>query len=1092
MGRLKRMTVGFFVTMSKRLKSVGRIPKVVLKKTHHIIAGKPHQFLMNNWKWYRKWHDARYHSHIHISILVPYLFIIFAIVLFSYNRATFAADVTTTWDFTTPSSFVFDGDSIEISGTTARLKDPYSTLKPTIDLADADMTSGVKAYSSFAADETPNGGSINYRLSSDDGVSWRYWDGADWATSSTVDNANTASDVNDHILSFPVTFKGIKWQAILISDGSQQVTLNSITIIATSDVTAPNVNASSVVAKKVFGGSTIASNAWTNGSSPYFGWTAGNDTESGILGYCLYLGQDGTANPVTTKGLLGSSLIDTGGHCQFATSSASLDLAVAGVLASPLTTSTSPYYIAIKAIDKAGNLYPTTVTFQFRFDNTPPNNPGFISAPSGFINTRSATLTWPTSGSQAASDTGGSGIAGLQYQVSDTGWFGDAHNNNGDMSDLLTNDGSYTTIPHPDFYNLVDGINMVYFRTWDQAGNVSASYVSAALKINTSGSPSIPLSLTATPTDNSENVFSFSWAAPATFVGDVNSMTYCYTVNTLPSDSTCNYTAAGVTSLPDGPYATQPNSNTMYVVGRDESGNINYDTYSSVIFSADTFAPGIISNLSAADISERSTSNWRLAIAWEAPSDSGTGVNSYKIYRSTNDSDYSLAGTSTSTTYIDAGLIQQLYYYRVTACDSTNNCSADSPSVSMTPTGRFTEPANIVTQPEVSNITTKRAIIQWVTDRGSDSSVLLGTKSGEYSASEISNSDQVSAHKITLDNLVAGTTYYFKVKWTDVDSNTGESQESSFTTKPAPVVKEVTATNIAPTSATINFTSIGTAKVNLYYGMTDAFGGLKSINTSANESKYSIDISSLKDGTKYYYQLSALDSEGSKYDGNVFSFTTPALPRISNLRFQPITGQPTSTQSVTWMTNVPTTSIVTYGKTGTDGTDIQIPKFVTDHKIVINDLHDNSKYFLIAQGRDTGGNLAVSDQQVFKTALDTRPPTISDVTIQSSIVGTGSQSRGQVIVSWKTDEPATSQVGYAEGSTASVFDSKTSEDTQLTTEHTVILSDLPTSKVYSIQAMSYDKARNLSLADPQPAVVGHADESVLTIILSALQRVFGF
>ncbi len=967
---------------------------------------------------------------------------------------------------------------------------PYSNSKQTISLANAAFTSGLQSYASFSTSETVNGGSVSYRLSDDDGESWKYWDDEGWVLSASTDEANTETEINDNITSFPITFDGVKWQAILSGDGNQQVTLNSVTIEADSDLVAPETNASNIVAYKTNGGAEIGLNDWTNGGSPYFSWDPGSDVGSGILGYCLYIGLDDSANPVTTKGLFGNSPIDAGGNCQFATSSTSIDLATAGALASPLTTSNDPYYLVIKAIDKAGNVYPTTETFHFRFDNTPANNPGYITAPSGFISTKQVTMTWPTSGDQAPSDDA-SGLIGMQYRINDSEWYGDVHNGQGDMTDLLENDGSYATIETPDYNNLDEGINTVYFRTWDSAGNVTTNYVNATIKINTNSSPSEPQSLEVNVINSSTNSFSFEWNPPSSFIGDEKNLDYCYTINTLPSLSTCNYTGQGITSLPAGPYATQPGENTMYVVAKDESNNINYDSYSSVNFTATTTAPGIVGNIDIVDVSVRATSNWRLAITWDEPLDTGAGISKYKVYRSVNGTIFNLAGSSSSTTYIDAGLIQQTYYYYVIACDSTNNCSADSPTVSMLPTGKFTEPANLIGEPEVSNITTKRASIVWATDRDSDSKVAIGTESGKYSSSEIGNSDQESVHQVDLDNLAAGTTYYYKVKWTDVDGNTGTSQEFTFTTSPAPIVKEVNTTKVSLSEAVITFTSVDAYRVNLYFGETDSFGGLQSINTSSSETTYNMSIAGLKDGTKYYYQLSSFDSENSEYRGNVFSFTTPPRPRISTLTFQPIEGEPTSTQKITWSTNVPSSSTVTYGIVGTSGTDVQISKLVTSHEITINNLEDDSEYFLIAQSRDSNGNFAVSDRQVFRTALDTRPPTVSDINIENSIRGTGAEARGQIIVSWKTDEPATSQVGYAEGSAATVFNNKTSEDTQLTTEHIVIISNLPTSKVYSIQAISYDKARNIGTGEPQTSIIGRADDSILTIILDSLERIFG-
>jgi hypothetical protein len=990
----------------------------------------------------------------------------------------------------------FDGliDEIRISDTarSSFTTKPYAATAQTITLANAVRTSGVWHWDDFITSETANGGTVNYRLSDDNGTSWKYWTGSAWATSSSTSQANPVATIDANIATFPVAFQGIKWQAVLTGNGDQRVTLNSVTLQSTSDTTVPSAAPVSISALKAAGGSALATNDWTNGGSPYFSWTAGSDSQSGVKGYCAYVGTDGSADPVTTKGLLGVSPTSTGGFCQYLITGAALDLGTAGALASTLTSSNSPYYVIIKVMDNAGNVSAGSASFHFRFDNTPPTNPGFITAPSGFVSDKAVTLTWPTSGGSAPDDAN-SGLVGLQYRINSGGiWYGDSHTGAGDINDLLNNDGSYTMQASPDFPDLLEGVNTVYFRAWDQAGNVTTTYVTAAVKINTAGAPSEPQNVIATPSTNTTNAFAFSWSAPATFVGDVNNITYCYTINTAPSVATCTFTSAGVTSLGSGPYATQPGANTFYVAAKDESGNINYSSYTTVIFTANTTAPGIPLNLDIVDVSIKSTSNWRLAITWDQPTFTGAGIASYKIYRSTDDVTFAQVGTSSSTTYIDAGLTQQRYYYKVKACDSTNNCGALTGSVNMIPTGKFTSPATLVANPEVSDITTRRATITWSTDRSSDSKIAIGTSSGQYSASEIGNSTQVTAHSISLDNLSAGTTYYFVAKWTDEDGNTGTSSEFVFSTLPPPTLKEISTTFISLTSAKVQFTSKNAAKVSLLYGKNEGFGGIQTINTSTEESTYTVDLPELDDGTKYFFKLVSYDSENNSYESSVFSFTTPPRPRILNLRFQPIAGEPTSTQRVTWQTNVPATSSVTYGKVGATGVETVDPKLVTEHEITIRDLEDDSEYFLVANSRDGDGNLATSDRQIFRTALDTRPPKISNITIESSIRGTGAEARGQVIVSWHTDELATSQVAFAEGSGAASFNNRTAEDQGLSLEHIVIVSDLPTSKVYSIQPVSKDKSGNSGEGQTQSAIIGRASDNVLTIVLNSLKKVFGF
>lgn len=968
---------------------------------------------------------------------------------------------------------------------------PYLSTRQTITLNDAVRTAGIAHWDNFSANETTNGGAITYRLSADDGASWLYWNGSNWVTSNSLSEANTAGEIDGSIIDFPVTFNGLKWQAILYGDGDQRVTLNSITAESTSDVDSPSANASNLLAFKNNGGDSIAIGAWTNSGSPYFTWDAGVDSGAGIAGYCIYVGQDSGADPVTTAGLLGASPVETGGNCQFMVNSNQLDLSTSGYLQTALTTSNDPYYVSIKAIDKAGNISPNSAQFNFRFDNTPPTNPAYITAPSGFITSKDFTMTWPNSGGNGPSD-GNSGLAGLQYRIGNTTWYGDAHSGSGNIDDLLTNDGTYTTQDPIDFNNLIDGINTIYFRTWDQAGNVSNTYTTATVRINTAGAPTEPQNVNVNPTTNTNNLFAFSWDAPASYAGDENTLTYCYTVNTLPSPNTCSFTTAGITSLGAGPYATQPGSNTFYVVARDEANNINYSSYGSVTFTANTPSPGIPTNTDVVDVSVKATSNWRLAVTWDVPVVQGAGITSYRVYRSTDNTTFTQVGSSSSTTYVDSGLSQQRYYYYVRACDNTNNCGANSTTVNEVPTGRFTEPANMVSPPVVSGITTKKATITWGTDRESDSRIALGTSSGNYGPSEVAVSQQTTAHKVELDNLSAGTTYYYIAKWTDEDGNTGQSQEYVFQTSPAPSLKEITTVRVGLSSALIQFTSRDAVRASVVYGKTESFGGSVTINTSASESTYAVELNDLEDGSKYYYKIITYDNEGTAYSSSVFSFTTPARPAITNLRFQPIEGEPTSTQKVTWNTNVPANSSVSYGKLNGGSTDILDVKPVLEHEIIIRGLEDNSDYFLVAQSRDANGVLASSDRQIFKTALDTRPPKVYDVTIEPSIKGAGSDARGQVVVSWKTDEPAASQVGYTEGSDKTVFNNKTVEDSELTTEHIVIVSDLPTSRVYSIQPMSKDSSGNVGVGEVESTIVGRATDNILTIVLTSLQRIFGF
>ncbi len=938
---------------------------------------------------------------------------------------------------------------------------------------------------SWQTQPLPNQTSVTFSTrTSHDGVHW-----SEWESAGVQDEPDSTS--HTATLENPTMTRFAEVRLDLFTN-NQTVTpeVNDFSLSFLSDTIAPHQNASNIQAYRGQGGAVIADTGWSN-IAPYVTWDTAEDEADGsdIWGYCLYLGQDNSANVKTTKGLLGGSPINSYDACQYLTSATSLNLSQVDMLSQNLTSSSDSYYLLIKAIDNVGNIYDGDAeVFEFKYDNVAPKNPSFISAPAGFVSTKNVLLTWPTDGDEAASDDV-SGVAGLQYRVGPDGpWYGDGHSGAQDISDLLVNDGSYRMHETHDYPRLNEGNNVIYFRTYDVAGNISSTHSTAAVKINTSA-PSQPQNVSATPSVNEVNSFAFSWQKPASYVGSEDGLTYCYTVNVLPAANTCSF--VDTPSLAADAFATQPGANTFYVVARDESGNVNYDTYATVSFTANTAAPGAPSSIEIADISTKATSTWKLALSWEKPADTGAGIARYQVHRSTNGTSYAQIATTAGLSYVDAELSQQEYFYKMRACDSANNCGAFSTPVSNTPTGRFTTPPELISSPSVET-STRRASFYWVTDRVSDSRVQYGTESGVYMPGEIAVSDITKTHTVDVNNLDAGTTYYYRVKWTDDDGNTGVSNEYSFKTLPAPVVKSVEVVKSTLTSSIVRVVTRDATRVSLYYGKTESFGGVKSVNTSRTESTYDIQLDGLDDGSKYFFKIVTVDSDGNTYDSNrIDSFSTPPRPRISNLQFQPVEGEPTSTQKVTWTTNVATSSLVTFGQTGTAGSDVYSSGMKTKHEMVINNLADNSDYFLIAQGRDRDGNLAVSDRQVFKTALDTRPPKLSGVRIETSVTGSGQSSQGQIIVYWKTDEPATSQVAYATGSNASEFTNFTAKDARLTTDHIVVISNLSFSTIYSIKPVSEDGSGNQTEAKTQSAIVGRPTESILDIISGALSRLFG-
>lgn len=107
----------------------------------------------------------------------------------------------------------------------------YPTDSPTASPITSLFPGGaVNYWSGFSETAEKNGGEIFYQLSSDDGLSWQYWNGGSWAAVTGPSDYNTANIIASNISSFTTSTAEIKFKAFLKSDGSQLVRLDSVQI----------------------------------------------------------------------------------------------------------------------------------------------------------------------------------------------------------------------------------------------------------------------------------------------------------------------------------------------------------------------------------------------------------------------------------------------------------------------------------------------------------------------------------------------------------------------------------------------------------------------------------------------------------------------------------------------------------------------------------------------------------------------------------------------------------------------------------------------------------------------------------------------
>jgi peroxiredoxin len=162
---------------------------------------------------------------------------------------------------------------------------------------------------------------------------------------------------------------------------------------------------------------------------------------------------------------------------------------------------------------------------------------------------------------------------------------------------------------------------------------------------------------------------------------------------------------------------------------------------------------------------------------------------------------------------------------------------------------------------------------------------------------------------------------------------------------------------------------------------------------------------------------------------------------------------------IKWETNEPATSQVEYGTSKTYGSETaEDTDLSTSHSIKLTGLDPGTTYYFKVISKDAAGNeiTAKGDLTTLATADET-PPTISGV-------GVSNIAESSATITWKTNEDATSQVEYGKTET---YGLKTVENTNLTTNHTVTLSQLDDGTTYYFQVISKDSSGNIATSDNQ-------------------------
>ncbi len=261
--------------------------------------------------------------------------------------------------------------------------------------------------------------------------------------------------------------------------------------------------------------------------------------------------------------------------------------------------------------------------------------------------------------------------------------------------------------------------------------------------------------------------------------------------------------------------------------------------------------------------------------------------------------------------------------------------------------------------------------------------VYYGTSSGNYTTSI--DVGKTTSYQLTL---AGGYTYYFAVTAYDTSGNESTYSNEVYKTLGAdttpPQISSVYAGNITATSAVISWTTDENATSQVEYGTTTSFGSSTTLDSTLT-TNHSQTLTGLSPSTTYYYRVISSDASSNQAVSSTKSFTTAAQadttpPVISNIGVSSVTS---STVTISWVTNEPSTSQVDYGLTTSYGYSTTLDStLATVHSVTITGLASGTTYDFRVRSSDASSNEAVSSNNTFTTS--NTAPSVTSLTASPS------------------------------------------------------------------------------------------------------------
>jgi len=290
----------------------------------------------------------------------------------------------------------------------------------------------------------------------------------------------------------------------------------------------------------------------------------------------------------------------------------------------------------------------------------------------------------------------------------------------------------------------------------------------------------------------------------------------------------------------------------------------------------DVTPPAAPSNLS---YDANQSGDGEIFISWIAPSDKD--VASYHIYRSSGGA-FTEIVSQTGTSYLDQALDYTIQYsYKVTAKDDSDNESAFSNSVSLTPVNLYSPATPTGLTIEAHNVPSAFTLdveLTWAANTEGDFShyKVFRSEIGLFVPDDDSEVDSLTDVYYYDQNVVAGTTYYYKLIAYDLG---GKASDPTNVVSDTPLevptlISPIGAAVASSTTPTFHWTHVDKAvKYKIIVRTSQVTGDLWEADAAATGLDMSItypgSATALTANTQYYWFISAY----SQNAGDINTYT---------------------------------------------------------------------------------------------------------------------------------------------------------------------------------------------------------------------------